>query len=274
MSTKTIIFTISRMNPPTPGHMEVVKELFHQAIRLHETTAYIILSKKRDTKNPIPCSVTDASETDKITVLEHLIEGLRERIISLEPDQDTKKLIKAIRIVTMCVQPTEISPFSTLKRLVNDSKQHNLFLVIGEDRADMVDSIRKVLNKDTDAKILKRTGMDSLKSLGKNDYATLDVDTIKPSEISGSFVRNLVLYKQLDKFKQLYIRFAPSMPEDLIQRLYRTIQDGMAASDVVKKPKSATKKRSRSASSSKTPSKKTSSNTFQKKKSRTAKSPK
>ena len=39
----TIIFTMARMNPPTPGHLELIKTLIDQALRLKVNKVFIIL---------------------------------------------------------------------------------------------------------------------------------------------------------------------------------------------------------------------------------------
>lgn len=50
----TIIFTIGRMNPPTPGHMGLVKNLIERAIQFGENKVGIILSHTVDSeKNPL-----------------------------------------------------------------------------------------------------------------------------------------------------------------------------------------------------------------------------
>ena len=52
----TIIFTLARMNPPTPGHLFLIKNLIEEAIKLNVNHVYIILSKTNDNnENPISC---------------------------------------------------------------------------------------------------------------------------------------------------------------------------------------------------------------------------
>ena len=48
-----LIFTIVRMNPPTPGHLFVIKQLIEKAVELNISTVYVFLSKTQhnDTKN-------------------------------------------------------------------------------------------------------------------------------------------------------------------------------------------------------------------------------
>ena len=52
----TIIFTIARMNPPTPGHLLLIQKLIEEAIKQNVPKVYIILSKTNDNnENPIDC---------------------------------------------------------------------------------------------------------------------------------------------------------------------------------------------------------------------------
>jgi hypothetical protein len=53
----TFIFSFVRMNPPTPGHLVLVKNLIDKAIELGSEKAYIITSSSMDGKNPMPCSL-------------------------------------------------------------------------------------------------------------------------------------------------------------------------------------------------------------------------
>ena len=52
----TFIFSFVRMNPPTPGHLVLIKNLIDKAIELGSEKAYIITSSSVDGKNPMLCS--------------------------------------------------------------------------------------------------------------------------------------------------------------------------------------------------------------------------
>ena len=52
----TFIFSFVRMNPPTPGHLELIKTMIYKAIDLGIDKVYIITSSSLDGKNPVPCS--------------------------------------------------------------------------------------------------------------------------------------------------------------------------------------------------------------------------
>ena len=52
----TIIFSIARMNPPTPGHMFLIETLIREAIDKNVNDVYVILSKTNNNQDdPIPC---------------------------------------------------------------------------------------------------------------------------------------------------------------------------------------------------------------------------
>jgi hypothetical protein len=50
------IFSFVRMNPPTPGHLVLIKNLIDKAVDLGAEKAYIITSSSVDGKNPMLCS--------------------------------------------------------------------------------------------------------------------------------------------------------------------------------------------------------------------------
>ncbi len=52
----TFIFSFVRMNPPTPGHLVLIKNLIDKAVELGAEKAYIITSSSVDGKNPMLCS--------------------------------------------------------------------------------------------------------------------------------------------------------------------------------------------------------------------------
>jgi nicotinamide mononucleotide adenylyltransferase len=50
----SILFTIGRMNPPTPGHFDLIETLFIRALKYRLTKIHIILSSKTDhSQNPL-----------------------------------------------------------------------------------------------------------------------------------------------------------------------------------------------------------------------------
>ena len=101
--TNTFIFSFVRMNPPTPGHLVVIKTLIDKAVELGSEKAYIITSSSMDGKNPIPCNretvpkpktKADGAIIDRIrqsdlvyksTILEEMIAYYKRQLIDAEP---------------------------------------------------------------------------------------------------------------------------------------------------------------------------------------------
>jgi len=53
---KRVLFTIGRMNPPTPGHKELIQQMMTDAVDNNVQSIYIILSSTTgDEKNPLEC---------------------------------------------------------------------------------------------------------------------------------------------------------------------------------------------------------------------------
>jgi hypothetical protein len=61
-NSNTLIFTVARMNPPTPGHLELIREMLTMAKNKGIKQVYIFLSEKQGAKDPISCA-------DKATAL-------------------------------------------------------------------------------------------------------------------------------------------------------------------------------------------------------------
>jgi len=100
----TFIFSFVRMNPPTPGHLVLIKNLIDKAVELGSEKAYIITSSSVDGKNPMPCSSdtipkpknkadgvimdsirSGADSIYKSGVLEEMIAAYKRQLIEAEP---------------------------------------------------------------------------------------------------------------------------------------------------------------------------------------------
>jgi hypothetical protein len=103
----TFIFSFVRMNPPTPGHLVLIKNLIDKAVDLGSEKAYIITSSSVDGKNPMLCSAdtipkpknkADGAVMDSMSgsnavykshVLEEMIETYKRDLIAAEPEDVT-----------------------------------------------------------------------------------------------------------------------------------------------------------------------------------------
>lgn len=89
----TTIFTIGRMNPPTPGHFHLIEKMFIKALQNRVKKIHIILSSKTDNiKNPL-------EPEEKRYILEtYAIPWIKRRLIDLLPhlSQDINELVADI----------------------------------------------------------------------------------------------------------------------------------------------------------------------------------
>jgi hypothetical protein len=111
----TFIFSFVRMNPPTPGHLVVIKTLIDKAIELGSEKAYIITSSSLDGKNPLPCSretlpkpktkadgviIDQLLTTDlvyKSSILEEMIASYKRQLIDAEPLEEEAKSLEPVK---------------------------------------------------------------------------------------------------------------------------------------------------------------------------------
>jgi hypothetical protein len=241
----TFIFSFVRMNPPTPGHLSLIKTMIYKAIELDSNKVYIITSSSLDGKNPLPCSSeaipkpknkTDAAilsqmQTNliyKSSVLNKMIESYKQQLINNEPDEAIKSKIQNINVIVIC---STGNPFGFIHNIIKTDfvekgiPKINMFFIVGRDRADFLDTIidnfsqRDYINS-ISGLVLPREGMEALKSTGMGTRSISDID---PSEYSASFVRNLVKNNQKEDFTQVYSQYLS--PEET-EQLYKTIKTG------------------------------------------------
>jgi nicotinic acid mononucleotide adenylyltransferase len=243
----TFIFSFVRMNPPTPGHLELIKTMIDKAIDLGVDKAYVITSSSLDGKNPLPCSsysipkaknksdaaiLTNMSQSDliyKSTILDKMISTYKEILSNSETDTIKKQLIEKFNVIVIC---STGSPFGFIYNVIKndfidkDITKINMFFIVGRDRADFLDTIvdnfkTKDYVKSINGIILEREGMDALKTTGMGERTISDIN---PSEYSASFIRGLVKNNQRQDFEQVYNQY---LSPDEIEKLYETIKIGM-----------------------------------------------
>lgn len=241
----TIIFTMSRMNPPTPGHLFLIENLIREGIKKNTQKVYVILSKTNDNnEDPISC-VNKIDVLGNIDDINSMTQKLKQQMIEQEDNVDTKQKIEDIDVVYICVKPEQKSPFSPLYDIINSYPQNiqlNLFMIIGDDRKELLDSIVSTFLfnderiKSVDGLILDRPSMGRYKNMSKSELQNLNISDVPVGAFSASFVRNLVKYDLRDKFDDVYKNYLSS---DKIDNLYNQVKDGLLLKD--KKSKSSSK---------------------------------
>ena len=236
----TIIFTLARMNPPTPGHLHLIQKLIEEAIRKNIGEVYIILSKTNDNnENPIPCPEKINVLGDANDVTKTMINSLKQIMITKTTDPDLNSKIQRLRVYTICVPEVKgATPFTPLIPIVGAKKDAgiqdvNLFLIIGDDRKDLLDSITDYFLKwdnvhSVSGEVLEREEMGEYKkkSADPEQLDALVMSEVPVNAISASFVRNIVRNNRRDKFIDLY---SPYLDEQKIPGLYETILAGITS---------------------------------------------
>lgn len=234
----TIIFTVARMNPPTPGHLSLIEKLIQTGIEKNVEEVYVILSNSNsNNENPIACQ-------EKIDVLGNfnsesktMIKSMKNIMIEKSSPEISKK-IEAMRVKLICVPE---SAKGNIFYVINEITQLpavsdiNAILIIGEDRKNMLDSVYSFLSKNPnfyslDGIILEREDMNTYKSLSsdRKKLETINMETFPVKAMSASFVRNIVKYDLYDKFAELY---RPYLDDSKIRHFYDKIKSGLELPD-------------------------------------------
>jgi nicotinic acid mononucleotide adenylyltransferase len=206
---------------------------------------YIILSKtNNNNENPIPCPEKINVLGDANDVTKTMINSLKQMMITNTTDPDVKSKIQRLRVVTICVPEVKgATPFTPVIQIVEAKKDAgiqdvNLFLIIGDDRKDLLDSITDTFFKrdnvhSVSGEILQREEMGNYKQISADPQQldALVMSEVPVNAISASFVRNIVKNNRRDKFTDLY---SPYLDEERIQGLYDSILRGITSLDPVK----------------------------------------
>jgi hypothetical protein len=150
-----VVFTIGRMNPPTPGHMLLIEKLIHRAASLGQSKIGIILSHSQDLpKNPFSC------EEKRKLLLSGMIQALKEQMklkaSSYSPPISPESIDK-IEPIIICMDdptPAEFGSHRIIKSLnaifaTYKNPVERAILIIGEDRANDYGWILESLEKRT-----------------------------------------------------------------------------------------------------------------------------
>jgi hypothetical protein len=143
-----VVFTIGRMNPPTPGHMLLIENLYQRAASLEQSKIGIILSHSQDIpKNPFSC------DEKRTLLLSGMIQALKEQMKQKSYDPPiSPESIDRIEPIIICMDdptPKEFGThpiFKSINLLLSKygypkNPIEKVHLIIGEDRASSYDWI-------------------------------------------------------------------------------------------------------------------------------------
>jgi len=234
----TIIATIARMNPPTPGHLLLVERMILQAAANNLTQISIILSHSVDSdENPLDCW------TKRDVFLHSSIDRFKEHLARTNPELERN--IRSVNVVIVCMddpfqeEVPEISASTTpILKAINyilfrfymyPRPGLNVKLFIGDDR-----DYNKFLGPSLTKKAvpvgfeqiqLERTNMSIYKSMGCMQLKSLAIDSVPIPAMSASLVRNLVKCRLPDQFAKVMKR--AFLEDREIQELYGILADAI-----------------------------------------------
>jgi len=270
---ETFIFTIARMNPPTPGHMFLIRTLIYKALEKGTQHVYVFLSKTRNNdKDPLACP----EKEEFLTGVGHTMIESEKQIMIAESKGALKVALDAIEVHVICVPEKkhsgerEPTPVSELMKTVGANPRiSELVFIVGEDREkEFGSSVKSIFSKwesirSVEVIGLKREGMNALVQTSKANSAAHSKPTV--GSISASYVRNLVKHILLaeDKTKASYSKefqelYEPYLDKPRIERLYQAIVEGFAQPN---KPKPKPKKTAKNTENKESPKTKTKSKT-------------
>ena len=220
----TILFTIGRMNPPTSGHMMLIRKMMLYALNNNLTQINLILSGSVDNKkNPISCN-------EKRNLLIHFLLSHQKELLKIENPSLSSK-IDELQVKIICMDDVLNPEYGThpimksvnyiLKELYGYPRNGiNMILFIGQDRENDYFWIQKSLRE-------------------RNPQVSLDINSegLERPEgaISATYIRQLAIDGNWDEFKKEM--FKTGLDEPTAYSLYLQIKGKL----VSKKP-SRTKK--------------------------------
>jgi hypothetical protein len=235
-----ILFTIGRMNPPTPGHLELIRTMIIQAISNSVPRIDIILSHSvGDSKNPLDCD-----KKYGYLVEERMIERLREQMIaSASENEEIQGKIASLLIVVRCMTPGRSPVLAAVDDMVNENIETRRMtenitarIMVGADRDFTKMMVPHLANHDPPI-LFEQI---SVPRDNMEEYANITIEELESIEeipvqsISASFVRNVVMAQKYTLFSRLYANF---LSQDAILEMYSTLFSVLTESSLVKKPK-------------------------------------
>jgi len=223
----TIFLTIGRMNPPTSGHMLLIRSMMEESLKQHINQINLILSATIDNKkNPLSC------EEKRFFILNFMIHHLKELLKIEQPER--VKQIDELQVKIICMDDV-VNPdygkhpiLKSIQYILQDlygypRENIKMVLFIGEDRINDYDWIKKTL-------------------VERNPSVTMEIKGLDRPEgaMSATYIRQLALQGNLTQFRLEMEK--TGLDETSILKLYQEIRENLTAS-LPKKKKGGTLKK-------------------------------
>jgi len=253
---ETILFTIGRMNPPTPGHMALIENMMMYALNHNISRICIVLSATvDDIKNPLFCPEKTGYLYGKTIDESGQIKGILGEIKNTLKTKkeysstDFKNRIDTLDVEVVCSNETSNNGSNSIPNTIwyllglygykpDNNIKINLVLMIGEDRSvDFQGLINDYFGK-------------------LNNITTQIIPIARPEgAISATQVRNYALTNDTDNYNR--IMKPTGLPESDLHEIYESIREGITRKGGIRKKNSKNNKNSKKSKKSKNKKSKT-----------------
>jgi len=211
----SVLFTIGRMNPPTPGHKKLIQTMIVEALRKTDSVVFVNLtstvgSNTEGKINPLQCK-------DKKRIVQKMIEQIKIELVGSEYDPAD---IEALQVIVNCADDKDIKHPSRPNQIPD--------LLIG--MFNKLSKIGSYNQKMTNGLVNFRLYLGE-KDYGKFDWlkntypfydktskTQYDLESIKvsrpPGDMSATYLRNLTI-RDDDKFLEAMKALAEEQGKDL-----------------------------------------------------------
>jgi len=212
---KEIIFTIGRMNPPTPGHVGLIEALIKTALNKGLSQINIILSHSVDNvKNPLEC------EEKRMILYSGIIDTLKDKLSQLQPEYADKIKSMIVEIICMNDETPEAFGNNPIMKSVEyiltlygyPREGLTMYLIIGEDRKNGYKFIGDGLSKKSPP-----VGFDDSIVLPRSESA-----------MSATYIRGLATSGTAEDKQTFLSHYAAiGIPEQQAEYIYDQIRDNI-----------------------------------------------
>ena len=205
MDKQEFVFTIARMNPPTTGHKDLIKQMASYALANGIDKVHVILSHTTDEKNPLPCG-------KKREIVEQMvadIEGINVIIVCMDDPTNVEKCGSHPIMKSIC---------HAISHATSDDQYTKAVLFVGEDRASSYNWIGTALAKNQPPIDLELVSLER---------------TTNP--ISATKIRELIKADNYPEFVEKYN--GSGLSEDALRDIFSSVQTEMQTKSFTKKRK-------------------------------------